>query len=69
MPPARQGDIHWYQFGPVIGAELSDHRPALIMSGDDVNRELEMAIALPTSTTMPAEESQHTARTNSVTRS
>ena len=58
MPPARQGDIHWYQFGPVIGAELSDHRPALIMSGDDVNRELAMAIALPTSTTMPAEESR-----------
>ena len=56
MPSARQGDIRWYQFGPVIGAELSGYRPALIISRDDVNRHLQMAIALPTSTTMPAEE-------------
>ena len=37
MPSARQGDIHDYDFGPVIGAELSGRRPALIISTDEFN--------------------------------
>ena len=55
MPIARQGDIHWYNFGPVIGAELSSLRPALVISNDDFNRAFGVAIALPMSSTMPAE--------------
>ena len=55
MPIARQGDIHWYDFGPVIGAELSGRRPALVISDDGFNRAFGMPIALPMSTTMPAE--------------
>ena len=56
MPDARQGDIHRYDFGPVIGAELSALRPALIISNDDFNRAFGVAIAIPMSRTMPAEE-------------
>ena len=55
MPRIRQGDIHDYDFGPVIGAELSGRRPALIISTDEFNGSYGTAIALPMSTTMPAE--------------
>lgn len=55
MPRIRQGDIHDYDFGPVIGAELSGRRPALIISSDVFNEHYRTAIALPTSTAMPAE--------------
>ena len=58
MPHARQGDIHWYDFGPVIGAELSGRRPALIISNDAFNRAFGVAIALPMSRTMPAQENR-----------
>ena len=56
MPTARQGDIHWHDFGPVIGAELSSRRPALVISNDDFNSspEYDVAIVIPTSSTMPA---------------
>ena len=56
MPNARQGDIHWHDFGPVIGAELSSRRPALVISNDDFNSspEYDVAMVIPTSTTMPA---------------
>ena len=56
MPNARQGDVHWYDFGLVIGAELSGRRPALVISNDDFNRRFGVAIAVPTSTRLPAEE-------------
>lgn len=55
MPRIRQGDIHNYDFGPVIGAELSGRRPALIISTDEFNGNYGTAIALPMSTAMPAE--------------
>ena len=56
MPNARQGDIHWHDFGPVIGAELSSRRPALVISNDDFNSspEYDVAMVIPTSSTMPA---------------
>ena len=55
MPTARQGDIHWHDFGPVIGAELSSRRPALVISNDDFNfsPEYDVAMVIPTSTTVP----------------
>ena len=55
MPRIRQGSIRDYDFGPVIGAELSGRRPALIISSDEFNEHYGTAIALPMSTTMPAE--------------
>ena len=55
MPSARQGDIHDYDFGPVIGAELSGRRPALIISNSEFNEKFGTALALPMSSTMPAE--------------
>ena len=56
MPAARQGDIHWYDFGPDIGAELSGRRPALVISNNEFNGRYGVAIAVPTSTTMPRGE-------------
>ena len=55
MPSIRQGDIHDYDFGPVIGAELSGRRPALIISTDEFNGSYGTTIAVPMSRTMPAE--------------
>ena len=49
MPSARQGDIHDYDFGPVIGAERSGRRPAMIVSNDGFNERFGTAIALPMS--------------------
>lgn len=50
---ATTGNIHWYDYGPVIGNELSGPRPALIISTTDVNRELSVAVTLPMSQTEP----------------
>ena len=55
MPNPLQGDIRWYDFGPVCGTELSGHRPAPVLSNDSINRQLAVAIAVPTSTSMPPE--------------
>ena len=55
MPSARQGDIHDYECGPVIGAALSGLRPALIISNNEFNERFGTAIALPMSSSMPAE--------------
>ena len=70
MPRARQGDIFDYDFGPVIGAELSGRRPALIISTDEFNGNYGTAVALPMSTAMPADMHRtrhhvHTAATDS----
>ena len=53
MPGALRGNVHWYDYGPVIGAELSDNRPALVISNDVTNRQLELCITVPMSTAMP----------------
>ena len=55
MPSARQGDIYDYDFGPVIGAELSGRRPALVISNNGFNERFGTAIALSMSSAMPAE--------------
>ena len=60
MPLAVRGDIRWYDYGPNVGRELSDQRPALIISNTELNRGLSIAIALPMSTsTPPAKHLQH----------
>ena len=61
MTPALRGSVFRYHFGPVIGAELSGQRAALIISGDDVNQAHQYYIALPTSTSMPEDRTQTTA--------
>ncbi len=55
MATALRGNIHWHDFGPVTGAELSGSRPALIVSNDSLNKRLTTAITVPTSTTEPQE--------------
>ena len=56
MRTAQQGEIHNYNFGPVIGAELSGRRPALIISNNEFNQTYGTALVLPMSRTMPAEQ-------------
>ena len=53
MAPAFRGSIYWHDYGPVIGAELSGHRPALVISNDTINRKVHTTITLPTSTAQP----------------
>ena len=53
MPSAVRGDVHWYDFGPIVGNELSSYRPALIISNTEFNRGLSLAIAVPTSSSLP----------------
>ena len=53
MPGALRGNVHWYDYGPVIGAELSDNRPALVISNDVTSRQLELCITAPMSTAIP----------------
>ena len=55
MAAALRGNIHWHDFGPVTGAELSGNRPALIISNNSLNKSLTTAITVPTSTTEPRE--------------
>ena len=55
MATALRGNIHWHDFGPVTGAELSGNRPALIISNNSLNKNLTTAITVPTSTTEPEE--------------
>lgn len=53
MATALRGHIHWHDYGPVTGAELSGNRPALIISNSLLNRRLTTAITVPTSTSEP----------------
>ena len=55
MPTGQPGDIHDYDFGPIIGAELSGRRPALVISNDEFNQTYGTALVLPMSRTMPTE--------------
>ena len=59
MPRAIRGSVHWYDFGPLVGNELSGRRPALIISNTDLNRGLSVAIALPLSTSTPSPRHLH----------
>ncbi len=54
MPPAVRGSVYWYDYGPVIGNELSGRRPALIISNTELNLQLSTAITIPMSSTIPS---------------
>ena len=53
MPQTPRGNVHYYSFGPVSGAELAGNRGALIISNDRTNFHRRNYIALPTSTSQP----------------
>ena len=55
MATALRGNIHWHDFGPITGAELSGNRPALIVSNNFLNKSLTTVITVPTSKTRPQE--------------
>ena len=48
-----RGEVYWYDYGEIVGHELSSHRRALVISRDDVNAQLHVAITLPMSETPP----------------
>ena len=54
MPNAIRGDVYEYDYGTNVAEELSDHRRALIVSRNEVNNQLHVAISLPTSENAPA---------------
>ena len=56
MPLAVRGSVYWYDYGLIIGNELSGSRPALIISNTELNRALSIAVAIPMSTTAPSEK-------------
>ncbi len=55
MPNAIRGDVYDYDYGTIVAEELSDHRRALIVSRNEVNNQLHVAISFPTSETAPAQ--------------
>ena len=53
MPNAIRGNVYDYDYGDIIGKELSACRRALIISTDNWNTKLHAAISLPTSEHAP----------------
>jgi mRNA interferase MazF len=48
----RQGEIYWASLDPTVGREIAKRRPVLIVSPDDMNRNLRTVIAAPVTTTI-----------------
>ena len=46
----RHGDIVWIDFNPQIGHEQANERPALVLSDEQYNRRLQLAIMCPITT-------------------
>ena len=53
MPNAIRGDVYDYDYGPIVGNELSHSRRALVISRNDLHDQLRVAISLPTSENGP----------------
>jgi mRNA interferase MazF len=50
MINGRQGEIYWMDMNPVRGSEQTGKRPAVIISGDTLNRAMDIRIACPLTT-------------------
>ena len=48
----RQGEIWWVNFDPTVGREISNKRPCLVVSPDDMNAHLGTVIAAPLTSTL-----------------
>ena len=48
----RQGEVYWASLDPTVGREIAKRRPVLIVSPDDMNRNLQTVIAAPVTTTI-----------------
>ncbi len=53
MPPITRGSIYWYDYGPIVGNELSDRRPALVISNTTLNDILPVVLTLPMTSSAP----------------
>jgi len=43
----KRGDIVWLQFNPQAGSEQSGHRPAVVISPDNYNKKVGLAVFCP----------------------
>jgi len=46
VPPIARGSIYWYDYGPIVDNELSDRRPALVISNTAINNNLAVVMTL-----------------------
>ena len=53
MPPITRGSIYWYDYGPIFGNELSERRPALVISNTSLNDILPVVLTLPITSAAP----------------
>jgi len=47
MAHPRQGEVYWANLDPAIGREIRKRRPVLVVSPDEMNRNLATVIAAP----------------------
>ena len=52
MSAPRQGDVFWANLDPALGREIRKRRPVLVVSPDEMNRNLATVIAAPITTTI-----------------
>lgn len=52
MKPPLQGEVYWANLDPTVGREIAKRRTVLIVSPDEMNRNLETVIAAPITSTM-----------------
>lgn len=51
MSPMRRGEVWWVEFDPAVGSEIRKTRPAIIVSNDSANRNLERVVIVPVTST------------------
>ena len=56
MPPIVRGSVYWCNYCPIVGGELSSHRPALIISHTKLNNGMSGAITIPMSSKTPPDQ-------------